>query len=382
MNIYMDNGATTFPKPPEVAEAMVRYITQVGGNVNRGSYTSAFDAGDVVYETREMLAALFNSHEPEQIIFTRHVTESLNLVLKGCFNPGDHVLVTSMEHNAVMRPLNALLEKSVTFSCIPCTPEGMLQSDAFETMHKPHTKAVVMTHASNVSGGVMDIQKAADFCRTHRLDLIIDAAQTAGVLPIDVIKLEPAAVCFTGHKGLYGPQGIGGVWLSKAFSRKLQPLMEGGTGSFSEEEVQPRHLPDKFEPGTLNLPGIYGLHAALSWLKKTGIDAIHHHEMTLTQQFLEGLSTIPQVQVVGPLDRAKRTAVVSITTQQMDLGEMAHRLGKDYGIATRSGLHCAPRAHQTLGTFPTGTVRFSFGYFNTSQQVDAALRSLKELLNN
>lgn len=380
MSIYLDNGATTFPKPPEVAEAMVHFITQVGGNVNRGSYASAFDAGEVVYETREMLAALFNSATPEQVIFTRHVTESLNLVLKGSFNPGDHILVTSMEHNAVMRPLNALGEKGVTYSHIPCTSQGMLQAETLEAMYTPATKAVVMTHASNVSGSVMDLQAAADFCRRHQLHLIIDAAQTAGVLPIDVEKLTPAAVCFTGHKGLYGPQGTGGLWLDKAFSQQLRPLMEGGTGSFSEEEVQPQHLPDKFEAGTLNLPGIYGLHAALKWLEEVGTETVHHHEMNLTRRFLEGLFTIPQVQVIGTHDVDQRTAVVSITTQQMDLGELAHRLARDYGIATRSGLHCAPHAHQTLGTFPTGTVRFSFGYFNTLQHVETALKALQVLL--
>jgi len=380
MNIYMDNGATSFPKPPAVADAMAHFINHVGSNVNRGSYDTAFDAGNVVYETREMLAELFNADTPEHIVFSRNVTESLNMVIKGMLNTGDHVLVTSMEHNAVMRPLTGLAHQGITFSRIPCTPQGFLQTETLESLITPNTRAVVMTHASNVCGSVMDVGTVADFARKHRLHFVIDAAQTAGVLPIDVQQLTPAAVCFTGHKSLYGPQGMGGAWLSKEFSKTLRPLVEGGTGSFSEDEVQPSHLPDKFESGTLNMPGIYGLHAALTWLQQVGLEEIHQHEMALTQRFLEGLKEIKEVAVAGPQTTEKRTAVVSITCPSQDLGQLSHRLAKEHGIATRSGMHCAPNAHKTLGTFPTGTVRFSFGYFNTLEQVDTALKALQEVV--
>lgn len=382
MNIYMDNGATSFPKPPAVAITMAHFINHVGSNVNRGSYDTAFDAGNVVYETREMLAELFNADTPEHIVFSRNVTESLNMVIKGMLNPGDHVLVSSMEHNAVMRPLTGLSSQGITFSRIPCTQEGFLQAGSLESLITPNTRAIVMTHASNVCGSVMDIKTVAAVARKHQLHFVIDAAQTAGVLPIDVAKLTPAAVCFTGHKSLYGPQGMGGAWLSPAFSKTLRPLVEGGTGSFSEDEIQPNHLPDKFESGTLNMPGIYGLHAALTWLKQVGLEEIHHYEMTLTHEFLEGVQAIKGVTVVGPQTRENRTAVVSITCPSLDLGQLSHRLAKEHGIATRSGMHCAPNAHKTLGTFPTGTVRFSFGYFNTLEQVDTALEALQDVVKS
>ncbi|SFI01952.1 cysteine desulfurase family protein [Tindallia magadiensis] len=380
MTIYLDNAATTFPKPASVVEAMKHYINCVGSNVSRGSYSSAFDAGNIVYETREMLADLFHDNEPERIFFTRNVTESLNLVLKGMLKPEDHVLVSSMEHNAVMRPLHRLMEQKITFSRIPCTKEGYLITDLMEEAWQENTKAVVITHASNVSGSVMNLKAIADFCQQKGLSLIIDAAQTAGVLPIDVQRLLPDAVCFTGHKGLYGPQGMGGAWISKRLASTLKPLIEGGTGSLSDEEIQPEYLPDKFEAGTLNMPGIYGLNAALHWIKERGIEEIHDHEMKLTRQFLEKIESLKKISVVGPMTLENRTAVVSIKTSTMDLGQLAHRLAKDYGIATRSGMHCAPHAHKTLQSFPEGTVRFSFGYFNTEEEIEKTIKALKEIV--
>lgn len=380
MSIYLDNAATTFPKPAPVVEAMKHYISCVGSNVSRGSYSSAFDAGNIVYETREMLADLFHDNEPERICFTRNVTESLNLVLKGMLKPEDHVLVSSMEHNAVMRPLHRLMEQNITFSRIPCTKEGYLITDLMEEAWQENTKAVVITHASNVSGSVMNLEAVADFCQQKGVSLIIDAAQTAGVLPIDVQRLLPEAVCFTGHKGLYGPQGMGGAWISKRLASTLKPLIEGGTGSLSDEEIQPEYLPDKFEAGTLNMPGIYGLNAALHWIKERGIEEIHDHEMKLTRQFLEKIESLKKISVVGPMTLENRTAVVSIKTSTMDLGQLAHRLAKDYGIATRSGMHCAPHAHKTLQSFPEGTVRFSFGYFNTEEEIEKTIKALKEIV--
>jgi len=379
MHIYLDHGATSFPKPPEVVNAVTYFMEQVGCNVNRGSYDHAFAAGDVVYETRELIAELFNDSVPEQVIFTRNVTESLNLVIKGLLNPGDHVLVSSMEHNAVMRPLTGLHAQGITFSRIPCTKEGLLQTGLMEQLLNHRTRAVIMTHASNVSGSVMDMETVAEFCLKHKLDLVVDAAQTAGVIPIDVQVWTPSAVCFTGHKSLLGPQGIGGAWISRKTSKILRPLVEGGTGSFSEEEVQPDRLPDKFEAGTPNMPGLYGLHAALLWIKERGIESIHAHEMKLTGRFLEGVGNMSQLQVMGPQTTADRTAVVSVVCPHHDHGEVAHRLAKEFGIATRSGMHCAPHAHRTLGTHPAGTVRFSFGFSNTVQDVEIALNALHQI---
>ncbi|MDW7677426.1 MAG: aminotransferase class V-fold PLP-dependent enzyme [Bacillota bacterium] len=365
-----------------MAESVNLFIKQVGSNVNRGSYDSAFDAGDVVYETRELIAELFNDTVPEQVVFTRNVTESLNLVIKGLLNPGDHVLVTSMEHNAVMRPLTGLRDLDISFSRIPCNREGLLQTAALENLLTFRTRAVVMTHASNVSGTIMDVDTVSAFCREHDLDLILDAAQTAGVLPIDVQIWNPAAVCFTGHKSLLGPQGTSGAWLSKNTASQLRPLVEGGTGSFSEDEVQPEKLPDKFEAGTLNMPGLYGLHAALLWLKKTGIQSVHAHEMMLAGRFMEKAGSIKQVELTGPQSLDQRTAVVSVVCPRHDHGEVAHRLAKEYGIATRSGMHCAPSAHKTLGTYPAGTVRFSFGCFNTLKEVDQAVNALWQIVKS
>ena len=380
-NIYFDNGATTFPKPEGVGQAMVHYLNHVGGNVGRGSYEACFDAGNIVFETREMLADLFDFSYPENVVFTRNVTESINLVLKGFLKPGDDVLVSSMEHNAVMRPLNRLAGEGITYSRIPCSQEGWLQTENMERYLNPSTKAVIITHASNVSGNVMPLQEVSDFCRQHQLRLVIDAAQTAGVIPISMQKLNADAVCFTGHKGLLGPQGIGGVVMTPEFSKMVKPFTEGGTGSLSDEEVQPDYMPDKFEAGTLNLPGIYGLHAALQYIEKIGISEVHSVEMALTSAFIEGVSLMDEVRIAGSSATDNRTAVVSLVFQNRDQGQVCHQLQKKYGIMTRSGMHCAPSAHKTLGTFPEGSVRFSFGHYNTSEEVEYTIKALKEILS-
>ncbi len=380
-NIYLDNGATTFPKPEGVGQAMLHYLNHVGGNVGRGSYEACFDAGNIVFETREMLADLFDFSYPENVIFTRNVTESINLVLKGFLKPGDHVLVSSMEHNAVMRPLNRLAGEGITYSRIPCGREGWLQTENMERYLKPNSNAVIITHASNVSGSIMPLQEVSDFCRRHGLRLIIDAAQTAGVVPVSMQKLKADAVCFTGHKGLLGPQGIGGVVLTPEFSKVVKPFTEGGTGSLSDEEVHPDYMPDKFEAGTLNLPGIYGLHAALQYIEKTGVSRIHSMELELTSEFIARVSHMSGVRIVGSMDTNCRTAVVSLVFQNRDQGRVCHQLQKGYGIMTRSGMHCAPSAHRTLGTFPEGTVRFSFGHYNTKEEIDDTIKALIEILS-
>jgi len=382
--IYMDQAATSFPKPDVVVDAVVHYMTEIGSNVGRGSYASAYQAEEVVYETRELLARLFHASDCSKVIFTKNVTEGLNLVLKGFLKPDDHVVVSALEHNAVMRPLAEMEKQGIRYSIIPADLRGEMLVNSFEAMLGKKTRAVVMTHAGNVSGTLNPIEKIGEICARYGIRFIVDAAQTAGVFPIDMKEMHIDALCFTGHKGILGPQGIGGVVFANSFEKEVAPLVLGGTGSVSDSYDMPTHFPDRMEAGTLNIPGIYGLNASLKWLEKEGIQTIREHEMRLTKQFLEGLEKLEQnglLRIVGPKDAKKenRTAVVSVRTE-MDGAEVARRLEEEYGIQTRVGLHCAPLAHRTLGTFPQGTVRFSFGYANTSEEIAVALNALECIL--
>ena len=380
--IYLDNASTSFPKAPTVATAMSDYITNRGININRGSYALAYDVEDIIYTTRQRLHTLFNGHDPSHVILTQNVTMSLNMVIKGLLKAGDHVLVSSMEHNAVMRPLTQLLDKGITFDTIPCDSTGSIQMESIEPLIRPNTVALIINHASNVCGTIQPLESIGPICKAHNLQFIVDAAQTAGVIPIDVKACHIDALCFTGHKGLLGPQGIGGIILTKEMAQNLTPLIAGGTGSFSHLETMPTHMPDAFEAGTLNLPGIIGLNEGLSYIESQGMENIHNHELALTQAFLEGLQSIDVVNIIGKQDIQDRTAVVSITIDSMDPASIAYELESTYHIMTRVGLHCAPRAHQTLGTYPEGTVRFSFGYANTHEDVESALSALHRILKN
>lgn len=380
---YLDNASTTFPKPPCVTEAVCRYMTEMGTNVGRGEYASAFDTEDLVFDTRAALCRLFDGPDPSDVVFTRNVTEALNLVLKGLLHPGDHVVVSSMEHNAVMRPLTQLAATGVTFSRAQCAPDGTLDATEVERLICPQTRAVVMTHASNVCGTILPVCEVGAICRRHGIPLVIDAAQTAGVVPISMEECGAAAICFTGHKGLLGPQGIGGCVLDPEFATQIDALVAGGTGSHSDSEQMPSFMPDRLEAGTPNLPGIAGLGASLAWLGEKGMDAVRDHELALTQRLLDGLTPLAaagRVRVVGLPDTEGRTGVVSIQTPGHDLAQVTHDLDARYGIQTRVGLHCAPSAHRTLGTYPTGTIRFSLGWANTEADVDLAISALGELL--
>lgn len=380
--IYLDNASTTFPKAPNVASAMADYITNCGININRGSYSLAYDVEDTIYTTRQRLNTLFNGHDPSHVIFTQNVTMSLNMVIKGLLKAGDHVLVSSMEHNAVMRPLTQLLDKGIAFDTIPCDSTGSIQIESIEPLIRPNTVALIINHASNVCGTIQPLESIGPICKAHNLQFIVDAAQTAGVIPIDVKACHIDALCFTGHKGLLGPQGIGGIILTKEMAQNLTPLIAGGTGSFSHLETMPTHMPDTFEAGTLNLPGIMGLNEGLSYIESQGMENIHNHELALTQAFLEGLQSIDGINIVGKQNIQDRTAVVSITIDGMDPASIAYELESTYYIMTRVGLHCAPRAHQTLGTYPEGTVRFSFGYANTLKDVESALSALNTIVKS
>ena len=520
--IYLDNTATSFPKPPEVITAISDYMGNCGSNINRGCYSDAYRTEEMVLETRELLCELFGGEDPANVIFTKNVTESLNVILKGLLRPGDHVLVSSMEHNAVMRPLRQLEKTGVSFTRLPCLEDGTLAVRCGEYSPKnappareasdiseyllPNTRAIVMTHASNVCGTVLPAEDIGAFCAEHGLFFILDAAQTAGLLDIDMEQMHIDALAFTGHKGLLGPQGIGGFILNRRIEPHIEPLLSGGTGSFSHSEEVPRILPDRFEPGTPNIPGIIGLGAALKCIKTRKIyaaldkdaprgaryddkpplsgetlpDAKHSdkaafpyrknsrrymkspdflegttallvHELALTGRFIAQIKPLEEeglIRIVGLSDPerdmflcnlsanetaiakrqlagiycetdltgwgsgeaandplafvpddeqaandqpawniakitagrfAARTGVVSVQTLCLDQSEAAYLLDSRYNIQTRVGLHCAPHAHMTLGTYPAGTVRFSFGWANTVEECDAAARALAEI---
>lgn len=378
--LYLDNGATSYPKAPGVAESMSNYILNVGTNVGRGAYDLSYQAENIVYETRELIAELFNFNKPEQIIFTKNITESLNVLIKGLFHEGDHVIVSSMEHNAIMRPLNGLKDK-VEYTKAPCNSLGELVIEDMAKLIKPNTKAIIMTHASNVCGTILDLEEIGKICEDHQLFFIIDSAQTAGFLDIDFHKLKADAIGFTGHKSLLGPQGIGGFMVNDRILNHLTTLMEGGTGSLSDTEIQPDYMPDKFEAGTLNIPGIYGLNASLKYLLDYGIENIRDQEIKLFAEFLEGLHKIDNIKLVGKKTASGRTGIFSIDFTGQDNGLIAHELCKQYGIMTRSGLHCAPSAHKTLGTFPQGTVRFSLSHFTKSTEIQYATKAISSIIN-
>ena len=376
--VYLDNGATSYPKAPGVAESISDYILNVGTNVGRGAYSQAYKAGNTVYETRELICRLFNFDKSENVIFTKNVTESLNILIKGLLKYGDHVIVSSMEHNAVMRPLNSLSSK-VEYTKVKCNDLGELYVKDVEAAIKTNTKAVIMTHASNVCGTILDLEGVGKLCKEKGLFFIIDSAQTAGFSDIDFYSLNADAIGFTGHKGLLGPQGIGGFIIGDKMLSETNTFIEGGTGSLSDTEIQPDFMPDKFEAGTLNIPGIYGLNASLKYILDYGIKNIKDNELHLLKYFIDGLEGINGIKLIGRKDTVNRTAVLSLDFLYNDNGIVSHELSSKYGIMNRSGLHCAPSAHNTLGTFPKGTVRLSLSHFTTIEEIDYTISSIKKL---
>ncbi|MBA1334495.1 MAG: Cysteine desulfurase [Firmicutes bacterium] len=378
--VYLDNGATSYPKAPGVGDRMKHFIEDIGCSVNRSGYESDFSTEEVVFETREIIAGMFNFDLPENVVFTLNVTQALNFLIKGILDAGDHCIVSSMEHNAVMRPLMQLSRMGVEFTRIQCDEFGRMDADSIRSHIKNNTKAVIVTHASNVCGTVLPVQEIGNICRQNGLKLIIDTAQTAGILDIDFMKLNADAIAFTGHKGLLGPHGIGGFLISKELASAVQSLISGGTGSLSEFEEQPPYMPDKFEAGTPNLPGIFGLNTALKYINKVGIKGIREKEMELTGLFLNGIGNITGIETVGLRETAGRTAVISIDFVGKDNANIAYLLERDYGIKTRCGMHCAPSAHKTLGTFPRGTVRFSLGHFNTKEEIEYTVDAINRVL--
>ncbi len=377
--IYFDNAATSWPKPPAVIEAMARFNDAVGGNPGRSGHRLSIEAARVVFEARELVGRLIGAPDPLSVVFTKNATEALNCVLLGLLKPGDHIVTTAIEHNSVMRPLRFLEGQGIELSIARCSPAGELDpADAAACMRK-NTRAVVATHASNVTGTLLPIEELAEIAHRYDALLVADASQTAGCVPIDVAASGIDVLCFTGHKSLLGPQGTGGFYVRKGVEERLLPLMRGGTGSASESEEQPDFLPDRFESGTPNTIGLAGLAAGVRFVLDDGVGRIREREIGLTRQFLEGVGAIPGITVYGPPEADRRTAVVSFNLKGMSPSEFAFELDERFAVLCRPGLHCAPAAHRTIGTFPQGAVRFSFGFYTTADEVRAGLAAMAQL---
>lgn len=373
--IYLDNAATSWPKPDAVCGAMVDCIKNCGANPGRSGHRMAMQASEKVYECRENLARLFRIGDPLRIAFTANATEAINLAVKGMLAAGDHVIITSMEHNAVVRPLKKLESRGVELSVVRADSNGRVDLKDIENNIKPNTKLLLVTHASNVTGTVNDVQSIGRLAQDHKIIFMVDAAQTAGKYPVDVELMNVDLLAFPGHKGLLGPQGTGGLYIREGLV--LDTLKEGGTGSVSESLAQPDFLPDRFESGTLNTPGIVGLNEGVKYILKTGIDNIRMHEKQLEQQMMKGLGQIAGVRAYG--SNNPELGVISITIDGRDCNEVCNELDEKYGIAARGGLHCAYLAHETIGTQNTGTIRFSIGPYNTTRDIDQALIAVKTI---
>lgn len=376
MAIYLDNAATTKQKPQCVIDAVAAAMNSMG-NSGRGAHNDSLDASRLIYDTREMISQMMNLGDPRQVAFTSNSTEALNTAIMGLLGSGDHIISTVMEHNSVLRPLYRLEEMGAEVSFVPCDERGCLKIEWMNSLLKSNTKAVICTHASNLTGNANDLKAIGQFCKENQLLLIVDASQTAGVLPIDMQEMNIDVVCFTGHKGLYGPQGTGGLCVRPGL--RIRPLKSGGSGIHTYLKEHPKEMPTALEAGTLNGHGIAGLHASLLFLKETGIDTIHKREITLMHRFLDGIKDIPSVKVYGDFSTDYRAAVVSLNIGNYDSSEVSDELSYTYGIATRPGAHCAPLMHQSMGTVEQGMVRFSFSWFNTEEEVDFAIHALREL---
>ena len=373
--IYLDNAATTLMKPDCVAKAVVNALNSMG-NSGRGVHGTSLSASRVIYDTRAALAALFHAPSPARVAFTSNSTEALNTAIFGLFQAGDHVISTDWEHNSVLRPLYAMQQQGVEVDFVPADTQGRINYDDFARLLRRNTRAIVCTHASNLTGDMLDIARIGRFAHEHGLLFIVDASQTAGALPIDMGLMHMDVLCFTGHKSLMGPQGTGGLCLAEGL--ELRPLKTGGTGVQTYLPHQPAEMPAHLEAGTLNGHGIAGLGAALEFINAVGISAIHEHEMMLMHRFYEGVKDLDGVTVYGDFT-CDRAPIVTLNIGDMPSGELADILSGEFSIATRAGAHCAPRLHQALGTVEQGAVRFSFGYFNTVEEVDAAIVALRSV---
>lgn len=374
--IYFDNAATTIMKPPSVAEAVYHAI-QTMGNGGRGTHLPSLHTGRIVYETREALATLFSAKSPKQIVFTSNATESLNLAIKGLLHSGDHVITTELEHNSVLRPLYEMEKKGVELTIIESDMAGNINYQHIEDNIKSNTKMIICTHCSNVTGNLIDIEKIGQICKKYNLIFVVDAAQTAGVFPIDVEKQNIDVLCFTGHKGLLGPQGIGGLYVKEG--TPISPLKTGGSGFSTFSKKHPTIMPEYLEAGTLNGHGIAGLQAGVSYILGYGVEKIREKEKRLTEYFLQGIKDIPRIKIYGDFSSKERGAILSLNIGEYDSNEVCDELAQSFHICTRGGGHCAPLLHSRLGTKEQGVVRFSFSHFNTEEEINKAIEAIKTL---
>ncbi len=374
--IYLDNAATSWPKAPGVSDQMKYYLDCVGASINRGVYAPAQEVGLKTLTLREQLAAFFHHPDPNHVILTSGCTAALNLAIKGLLHEGDHVLVSSLEHNAVMRPL---VQLGVAFDRVPCDAEGFLRCDLIEPLLRQNTKLFILNHASNVCGTVQNVEVVGRLCKLHDIPLLLDGAQSAGHVAVDFEAFGLSALAVPAHKGLLGPQGIGALLVTPEFAARLNPLLAGGTGSVSDSEEIPPYMPDRFEPGTPNLPGVFGWSAAMDYVNQVGLNELRRHESVLTGLFLDGLARIGNIRVTGTKDPSRRVGVIGVDFENIDNAEASDRLEREFGILTRCGMHCAPGAHKALGTFPQGVVRFSIGRFTTEAEIGAAWNAVRML---
>ncbi|MEY8352436.1 aminotransferase class V-fold PLP-dependent enzyme [Lachnospiraceae bacterium 54-53] len=377
--IYLDNAATSYRKPEEVVQAVTDAMVHMG-NPGRGAHGASLDASRMIFNTRGLLAGLFHAGDPSRVAFTANSTESLNMAIQGLFQPGDHVITTMMEHNSVLRPLFLMEERGIKLTILPADIKGRIHPGNLEASIRSTTRGLVCTHASNVTGNMNDLEALGRVCKKHGILFLVDGSQTAGVFDIHMDRMGIDVLCFTGHKGLLGPQGTGGICVRDGIS--IRPLLVGGSGVKSYSRTQPEEMPEALEAGTLNSPGIAGLHQALLYLQKTGIENIRKRELALMKRFYEGVRAIPGVRVYGDFSRKKflmRAPVVAINIQDQDSARVADELAFTYGIYTRAGAHCAPLMHQALGTVHQGAVRFSMSHYNKEEEIDEAIRAVREL---
>ena len=374
--IYLDSSATSFLKPPQVAEAVFRSFNTIG-NAGRGAHAPTLNASRLIYDTREKLAALFGTPDPSRIAFTCNATEALNIAIHGAIHPGEHVITTACEHNSVLRPLYLKEKEGTELTIIPADKKGRIRYDLLESSVKSNTSAIVLTHASNLSGNVTDLAFVSNFAKKHGLLLIVDASQTAGSLPINVVKMGIDILCFTGHKGLFGPQGTGGLYVREGLT--LSPLKSGGSGIHSFDRQHPTDMPTALVAGTLNGHGIAGLNAGLDYILSTGVKNIHTKEISLARRFVNGISDISDLKLYGDIDAPLRTPIISLNIGNMSSASVSDILWEDYEICVRAGAHCAPLMHKTFGTEKQGAVRFSFSCFNTEAEIDTAIQAMHEI---
>jgi len=384
MNVYLDNASTTFPKPKAVSEAMYNFLINIGGNPGRSNHDNALETNRLLLEARESIASFFNFNKMENVIFTSNITSSLNILINGILKKGDHVITSSMEHNSVIRPLYSLKENNIIeLDIISADSFGFISPADIENKIKENTKLVVITHASNVFGSIQPIREIGEVCKKHNIFFVIDSAQSAGVLNIDFKDFNLSALAFTGHKSLFGPQGTGGFIINDDLNSICSPYALGGTGSLSYSLTQPDFLPDKFESGTLNMPGICGLLEGIKFIKNEGLNTIYKKNSYLRSYLVEELHNINNVILYDSIEKADSyTSCVSFNIKGLDTSELSYLLDSDYNIKNRSGLHCSPLAHKTIGTYPSGTVRLSISYFNTKDEIDYAISSINNIIKS